>query len=150
MKRNYNILLLLVLFAFGACSFTTKVDNDPNKDKLLVQIITMALEQLHFEPKQINDEFSKEILADFIETVDPLKRFFLEEDINDFKKFETLIDDQLRNYDISFFNLVYDRLLIRQNEAKTYYQDIVKKPFDFSKDEVYDADYENLSYAKNK
>jgi carboxyl-terminal processing protease len=150
MKRNYNILLLLVLFAFGSCSFTTKVDNDPNKDKLLVQIITMALEQLHFEPRQIDDEFSKEILADFIETVDPLKRFFLEEDINEFKKFETLIDDQLKNYDISFFNLVYDKLLIRQNEAKAYYLDIVKKPFDFNKDEVYNADYESLSYAKTK
>ena len=54
MKRNYSFVLLLLLFAFGSCSFTTKVDNDPNKDKLLIQIITMALEQLHFDPKDMD------------------------------------------------------------------------------------------------
>ena len=150
MKRNYNILLLVLLLAFGSCSFTTKVDDNPDKDKLLIQIITLALDQLHFEPKTVDDNFSKEVFVDYLEQVDPLKRYFLKSDIEDFKKYETQIDDQLKNYDITFFNEVYERLIKRQDEAKAYYQEILEKPFDFSKDETYDADYENLPYAKNK
>ena len=141
MKRNYNILLLVLLLAFGSCSFTTKVDDNPDKDKLLIQIITLALDQLHFEPKTVDDNFSKEVFVDYLEQVDPLKRYFLKSDIEEFKKYETQIDDQLKNYDITFFNEVYERLIKRQDEAKAYYQEILEKPFDFSKDEtVEDSD----------
>jgi len=150
MKRKYNIILLVLLLAFGSCSFTTKVDDDPDKDKLLIQIITLALDQLHFEPKELNDAFSAEIYSDYLELVDPLKRYFLQSDVDDFKKFETEIDDQLRAYDISFFSLVYERLVQRQEEAKSYYKDILAKPFDFNQDEDYNTDYKNLPYAKNK
>ncbi len=150
MKRKYNIILLVLLLAFGSCSFTTKVNDDPDKDKLLIQIITLALDQLHFEPKELNDAFSAHIYSDYLEVVDPLKRYFLQSDIDDFKKFETEIDDQLRAYDISFFNLVHERLVQRQNEAKSYYKEILAKPFDFTKDEDYNTDYKSLEYVKNK
>lgn len=150
MRRNYNILLLVLVLAFGSCSFTTKVDDNPDKDKLLIQIITLALDQLHFEPKTVDDAFSKEIFEDYLEQVDPLKRYFLKSDIDDFKQYESEIDDQLRAYDISFFNAVHERLIKRQEEAKVYYKEILEKPFDFSKDEEYNADYENLEYSKNK
>jgi len=150
MKRNYSFALLLVLFAFGSCSFTTKVDNDPNKDKLLIQIITMALEQLHFEPKSVDDSFSKEVYKDFLNAVDPFKRYFTQDDIKSFKVYETQIDDQLKNYDITFFNIVYDKLMLRQKESKKYYQDILAKPFDFTIDETINADYKNLDFTKNK
>jgi len=150
MRRNYNILLLVLVLAFGSCSFTTKVDDNPDKDKLLIQIITLALDQLHFEPKTVDDAFSKEIFEDYLEQVDPLKRYFLKSDIDDFKQYETEIDDQLKAYDISFFNAVHERLIKRQEEAKAYYKEILEKPFDFSKDEEYNADYENLEYSKNK
>ncbi len=143
-------MLLVLVLAFGSCSFTTKVDDNPDKDKLLIQIITLALDQLHFEPKTVDDAFSKEIFEDYLEQVDPLKRYFLKSDIDDFKQYETEIDDQLKGYDISFFNAVHERLIKRQEEAKAYYKEILEKPFDFSKDEEYNADYENLEYSKNK
>jgi len=143
-------LLLVLVLAFGSCSFTTKVDDNPDKDKLLIQIITLALDQLHFEPKTVDDAFSKEIFEDYLEQVDPLKRYFLKSDIEDFKQYETEIDDQLKAYDISFFNAVHERLIKRQQEAKEYYKEILEKPFNFSEDEDYNADYENLEYSKNK
>jgi carboxyl-terminal processing protease len=150
MKRKYNIILLVLLLAFGSCSFTAKVDDDPDKDKLLIQIITLALDQLHFEPKELNDAFSAEIYSDYLELVDPLKRYFLQSDIDDFKKYETEIDDQLRAYDISFFNMVYERLIQRQQDAKEYYKSILSKPFNYEQDEDYNADYESLAFVKNK
>ncbi|OIQ18205.1 carboxy terminal-processing peptidase [Lacinutrix sp. MedPE-SW] len=150
MKRKYNILMLVLLLAFGSCSFTTKVNNDPNKDKLLIQIITLALEQLHFQPKDFNDEFSKDVFNTYLNRIDPLKRFFLKSDIEEFKAFEKQLDNQLLEYDIAFFNLTNERLVQRMAEAKNYYKEVLNKPFDFDKDEEINTDYENIEYVRNK
>lgn len=150
MKRNYKVLLLLLLLAFASCSFTTKTFADPDKDKLLIQVITYVLQSGHFDPIEINDDFSKELFKDYVENLDPVKRYFYESDINDFKRFETNIDDQLKIYDITFFNVTHQRILKRIEEAKEIYKEVLSQPFDYSKDEVFDLDYDNVGFVKNK
>lgn len=150
MKRNYKALLLLLLLAFASCSFTTKTFDDPDKDKLLVQVVTYVLQQLHFDPVDFNDAFSKELFSDYIENLDPVKRYFYQSDIDDFKKFETNIDDQLKVYDITFFNVTYERMIKRIEEAKQIYKEVLSEPFDFSKEETFNTDYEHVGYVKTK
>lgn len=151
MKRNYNILLLTLLLAFASCSFTTKtIDDDTDKDKALMELITMVLEQGHFQPKDINDNFSEAIFDEYINQIDPFKRYFYESDIKEFEKFKTELDDQIMAYDVSFFNLTHERLLKRMAESQELYQEVLKNPFDFNEDEVFKADYEDLSYVSSK
>ena len=150
MKRNYKILLLVLLLAFASCSFTSKTFSDPDKDKLLIQVITYVLQQGHFDPKDINDEFSAEVFSDYLERIDPYKRYFYQSDIDEFKKFETKLDDQLKAYEISFFSLTHARLLKRIEESKIVYKQVLERPFDFTIDEDFNADYENLEYIRNK
>lgn len=150
MKRNYYVLMLGLLLAFASCSFTTKTFSDPDKDKLLVQVITYVLERGHFDPKELNDDFSAEVFKSYIDRLDPLKRYFYSSDIDDFEKFKYELDDQLKATDISFFNLTYDRLMQRMEESKDIYNNILSKPFDYSIDEDIDLDYENLGFVKNK
>ena len=54
--KHFNIFLLSVFVAFASCSFTTKTFDNPDKDKLLMQLVTYLLEQGHFQPKDFNDE----------------------------------------------------------------------------------------------
>ncbi|MCK0107689.1 carboxy terminal-processing peptidase [Flavobacteriaceae bacterium S0825] len=151
MKRNYNILLLTLLLAFASCSFTTKtIDDDTDKDKALMELITMVLEQGHFQPKDINDNFSEAIFDEYINQIDPFKRYFYESDIKEFEKFKTQLDDQIMAYDVSFFNLTHERLLKRMAESQELYQEVLKNPFDFNEDKVFKADYEDLSYVSSK
>ncbi len=150
MKRNYILLMLTLLLAFASCSFTSKTFDDPDKDKMLVQIITYVLERGHFDPKDMNDEFSAEVYIDYLENLDPYKRYFLQSDIKEFDAFKTELDDQLKAYDISFFNLTHERLVQRVNETESLYKEILSSPFDFNKDEVFNSDYESLNYVKNK
>lgn len=150
MKSKYKILSLVLLLAFASCSFTTKTFSDPDKDKLLVQVITFVLEQGHFDPIDLDDEFSAELFKDYIEIIDPVKRYFYESDFNDFEKFKLIIDDQLKTSDITFFNVVNDRMLKRFEETKAIYKDVLSKPFDYNIDEDFDTDHELKSFAKNK
>ncbi|HEU4497313.1 MAG TPA: carboxy terminal-processing peptidase, partial [Flavobacterium sp.] len=98
---------------------------------------------------KIDDAFSKGVYKDFIEALDPSKRFFIQSDIDEFAKYETQIDDQILARELEFFDLAYSRLLKRIEESKKYYKDILAKPFDYSKEESFNTDYEKVPYAKN-
>lgn len=150
MKKNFKVLSLVFLLAFASCSFTSKSFDNPDKDKLLVQVITYVLQQGHFDPIEINDDFSKELFTDYIEGVDPVKRYFYESDYKEFLKFETTLDDQLKLYDVTFFNVVHGRIIKRIEEAKNIYKEVLSKPFDYSLDEVFDTDYDNSAFVKNR
>lgn len=150
MKRNYKLSLLVLLLAFASCSFTTKKFQDPNKDKLLIQLITYVLEEGHFSPQEINDGFSEEVFTDYLEQLDPFKRYFYASDIKEFEAYKDQIDDQIKAYDLSFFNLTHERLLKRISESKNLYKEVLSEPFDFTVAEDFSTDYEKLEYVNSK
>ncbi|WP_369753035.1 carboxy terminal-processing peptidase [Flavobacterium sp. WC2409] len=151
MKRNYKILLAIVFLSATLFAFKIKSsnENDPDKDKLLLELLTFVIEKGHYNPAAIDDTFSKGIYKDYIQALDPSKRFFLQSDIDEFSKYETELDDELINKDLTFFNLTYDRLMKRMEESKKLYKDILAVPFDYSVDESFNTDYVKAPYAKN-
>ncbi len=150
MKKSLLVLMLTVVIAVASCSFTTKTFDNPDKDKLLIDLISYVLERSHYDAKDINNQFSKEVFEDYIKALDPLKRYFYQSDIDDFLAYELEIDDQIRDKDLSFFNLTYERLQKRMEEAQKFYVDILENPFDFTLNESINRDYDELKYVKNK
>ncbi|MEW7277709.1 carboxy terminal-processing peptidase [Aquimarina sp. 2201CG1-2-11] len=150
MKKSFLVLMITVIVSAASCSFTTKVKNDPDKDKLLIDLISYVLGKGHYDAKDMNDDFSKEVFSDYIDALDPLKRYFYQSDIDEFKKYEKLIDDEIRDKRINFFNLTYERLQERMSEARWLHKEILEYPFNFEKDEEINTDYEKISYATNK
>lgn len=149
MKRNYKLLLVVLALCVGLFSFMPKGDpGDPEKDKLLLELLTFVIERGHYDPAVIDDKFSKGVYKDYIEALDPSKRFFLQSDIDEFAKYETQIDDQIKNKDLAFFNLTYSRLMQRIAESKDFYKQVLDMPFDYSVKEDFNTDYEKLPYAK--
>ena len=151
MKRNYKIILLVTALSAVLWSFIpSKKVEDPEKDKLLLELLAYVLEKGHYSPSEINDNFSKQVYKKYINGIDPTKRFFIQSDVDEFLKYEDKIDDLIRNKDLTFFELTNSRLLKRINESRAIYGDILDKPFDFSIEESINVDYEKLPYAKNK
>ena len=150
MKRNFNILLLAIFIAIASCSFTTETFENPNKDKLLMQLISYLLEQGHFQPKDFNDEFSLEVYKRFLNRVDPYRHYFYKSDIELFKQYERELDDQIQNYEIEFFNIVYEKLTQRINESVDVYKDILSKPFNYEINETFKSESEKLDYVSSR
>ena len=150
MLRKFKILLP-ILFVFSLfTSFQTIVNTDP-KDKVLLTILKYVLLQGHYEPQQIDDEFSVKVYEEFLERLDPSKRYFLQSDIDEFSTYKTQIDDQINSEDLSFFFLVYNRFTQRTEESKTYYKEILANKFNFEvSDETLEVDPEKTPYAKTK
>lgn len=149
MKKNFKVLLIAVFVAIASCSFTTKKFDNPEKDKLLIDLITYVLKKGHYSPKDMDDAFSKNIYKNFIDGVDPLKRYFLNSDIEEFKQYETDIDDQIKIKDVTFFKLVYKRLTERIAQIEKIYPRILELPFDYSIEEELSVDYDKMTYPKN-
>jgi carboxyl-terminal processing protease len=150
MKRNYKILLVIITLSVALWSFIPKEKaSDPEKDKLLIELLAFVIEKGHYNPAAIDDAFSKGVYKDYLNALDPSKRFFLQSDIDEFAKYETKIDDFIREKDLTFFDLTYARLMKRMDESKSYYKEALANPFDYKKDESFNTDYETMPYSKN-
>ena len=150
MKRNLAYVLLLMLVAVASCSFTNKTFENDDKDKLLLDLISYVLEKGHYEPKALNDDFSVNVFEDFIDVIDPTKRYFLASDIQEFEKYKFQIDDEIKNTDITFFNVVYERLMQRMSDAKEIYKEVLQTPFDYGEDESISIKYEDEPFAASR
>ena len=137
-----GIISVIIFFELSANKF-----DDPNKDKLLVELVSVVLDRLHYDPKIIDDDFSKSVYDDYIKAIDPQKRFLLKSDIENFDQYKLLIDDQIKSSSIDFFNLTYETLMLRVDEVESFYIDILDNPFDFNIDENLNTDFEQLDYA---
>ena len=137
-----GIISVIIFFELSANKF-----DDPNKDKLLVELVSVVLDRLHYDPKIIDDDFSKSVYDDYIKAIDPQKRFLLKSDIENFDQYKLLIDDQIKSSSIDFFNLTYETLMLRVDEVESFYIDILDNPFDFNIDEDLNTDFEELDYA---
>lgn len=152
MKKNYKIILLVT--ALSAVLFWSfrpkKVEPNPEKDKLLLELLSYVLEKGHYSPVALDDKFSEKVYDKYLNALDPFKRYFIQKDINDFIIYEDSIDDFIRNKNLKFFDLTYNRLLQRMKESEDIYKEVLKRPFDFNSDESINVEYDKLPYAKDK
>jgi carboxyl-terminal processing protease len=154
--KSKNGILVLIAFAFGVLfiaftntSLTGKDDTTLEQRKKLLAAIGLLLEKQHYSPKAINDQFSKQVFSKFLEELDGEKNFFLQSDIEELKKYETTIDNEIHGGDIAFspaVGIIYDKRLA---EITSLYKEILATPFNFSVDEVYQSNSEKISYCKS-
>ena len=59
-------MLLVIALSLGLFAFTTnfKAKGDPEKDKMLLELLTFVIERGHYDPAAIDDKFSKGIYKD--------------------------------------------------------------------------------------
>ena len=150
MRKNLFTPLLAFMMCLASCSFISKDFETDDKDGLVIQLITYVLDQAHYLDKEIDDDFSEEVFETFIENIDPYKRYFYASDYKDFSKYKFSIDDSFKNPDLTFFNLVHDRFINRISETKSIYKKILSTPFDFTKQEQFNLDIDEMEYVNNE
>ena len=152
-KKFIPVILVLTATSFFVAFQTQgKPDGDNPKSKYtrIIRNVGLLLEQGHYSPKPINDDFSKTVLKKFIEDMDGEKNIFLQGDIDGFKKFENKIDDEIHGAELTSFFTISGVYINRLKETAGLYTELLAKPFDFSKDEEVMLDREKLNNPKNE
>ena len=148
MKKNLFTSLIAFIMCLASCSFVSKDFDTSDKDSLVIQLITYVLDQAHYLDKEIDDDFSEKVFNTFLENLDPYKRYFYASDIEEFSEYKYSIDDAFKIPNLDFFDLVYERYKKRMSESEIIFNHILLNPFDFSKDEVCECDFEVLDYVQ--
>ncbi len=150
MKKQYKIILPIIIVAGMLFGFKMANEPNPEKDKILIGLVRYALKQGHYEPQLIDDNFSEKVFTDFIDALDPYKRFFLQSDIDELSMYKNLIDDQIKSEDLTFYKVVIARFNQRVMESQGYYKEILETPFDFNGEGSFDIDYDKKTYSKTR
>src|SRR5687767_9248213 len=119
----------------------------PTKYEKILHNIGDMLSQIHYSPKKIDDNFSKEIFKKYLsDKIDQQKNIFLQSDITQLKKFETRLDNEILGGPVEFVPAVSEIYKKRIIESEQYYKEYLSKPFEFTKDESVNFDPDNINY----
>ena len=148
LMRKYIWILSFILISGFVFGYTLK-NQDPNKDKLLLEIISYVLDRGHYDPKDLNDKFSENVFMNYLENLDGQHRFFLNSDIKSFETYRFKIDDELKKNEINFFTVTFTKLMQRMRQVEGFYKELLDQSFDFSiKDEI-NLNYKKAPYTNN-
>ena len=142
-----KILSLLFIGSLGFSLSTNLTDStdptDPEKEKVIQSTVIGILEQYHYEPEDLDDDFSNEVFDLFLSYIDSRKRFLTKEDLDMLEQFRYELDDQIQSGSFEFFNKATELLSERVKNVDEIYQEILAEPFDFDVDESFEFDPDN-------
>lgn len=151
-----NKMLVIVLLFAGAGLFLafqpkSNEDNPKAKNERILRNVGLLLEQGHYSPRKIDDDFSKDVLKVFLKNLDGDKSLFLQSDIDNFKKYESVIDDEIHGTkSLESFYAITDVYAKRLKQASESLNDQLATPFDFTKDESINIDGDKIDYTKSE
>ncbi len=138
-------MLVLGLTTF----FAQRLSSADAADGETAVLVSKIIPQFHLSRRSIDDEVSGALLDGFIKDLDPQKLYFLDSDIQEFQKYRTQLDDELKEGNVAFayklFEVYKERLTRQMGVANEW----VEKEHDFTIDEKLETDPKKISWAKS-
>ncbi len=148
MKVSKSLLLRLALLLFLFPSFLAAQDE---KQKLTGPVIKGIVEQfvsMHYAQKPLDDEMSAKIFKLYLNRLDPAHYYFLAADVNEYRQFETRIDDMLLRGKVKLALEIFERFKVRLSERLAMMEEFLAEDFDFSRDANWTLEREDLPYPE--
>ncbi len=147
-RKTLSVLLILLTFQLFA---GPRDALRPQKyQPEIAGLVSTFLSYYHYAKLEIDDNASRRLLKEYISSLDPNRMFFLASDIDEFKKFETILDNDLLadpvKLDAPFF--IFNRFKKRVYERVDVNLALLKHKFDFTKDEYYIYDRSEEPWAR--
>ena len=150
-RRRVWILGLLAITMAAAGVLAPLVwarPQDRTRDEGRIAFLVAALmDREHLSNLQVNDETSQRAFVKFIESLDAMKLFFLQSDVDEFAREKFSIDDYVKRGKLDFSKRVFARFLQRVRERIAVAQQYVDTEHDFTLDETMVRDPEKMTYA---
>ena len=148
MKVSKYLLLRLALLLFLFPSFLAAQDE---KQKLTGPVVKGIVEQfvsMHYAQKPLDDEMSAKIFKLYLNRLDPAHYYFLAADVNEYRKYETRIDDMLLRGKVKLALEIFERFKVRLSERLAMMEEFLAEDFDFSRDANWTLERDDLPYPE--
>lgn len=117
------------------------------REELLLKTVLAGLSTAHYEPEKLDDAFAGRVYSLYMKGLYKSRRFLLKDDIAQLDRQKNQIDDQVRAGSEEFYTLATRLYTARVKEVHQYCDEILKQPFDFTKDESVELDDDKVAYA---
>ncbi len=131
---KYLLLKLALLFLI----FPTFLVAQEEQSKLNGPVVRGIVEQfvsMHYSQKPLDNEMSSKIFNLYLNRLDPAHFYFLEDDVDKFRKYELRVDDMLQRGDVNLALDIFERFKIRLSERLAMMEEFMGEDFDFSVDD---------------
>src|SRR3954447_17831943 len=145
-RLAFRPLTVLAILALIAVVVGAQAPNPSPVDQQTAKIVVRLLEQFHMAKPQINDEIATQWCKNYIKDLDPQKVYFEKADIDEFTAQATTLDDKIKEGNLDFARLVFDRFLKRSDERLATVLDLLKQKPDFTVEESIVDDPDKLDY----
>ncbi len=149
MKRRGIFLLALLAGVIGYGAWCADEVN-PDKEKLVLGTLLAVMDQVHFNPPDLDDDFSKKAFDKYLEDLDGTKWFFTQEEVDQLKQYETEIDDQAEAGTLEFFDLSIQLLDKAVARSERIYKEYIEYDFNFDKAEILELDGQKKPFPKDE
>lgn len=161
MTRKIRIALFAIPVIAGITAFTFMdscaaqpapelSEASAKKDKVMLETMMRILRQTHYSPTDIDDDFSHEAFALWMERNDYNKKILLQSDYDALKNhYYDSIDDHVKTQNFGLFEESVAIINKRIKEDSLIVNEILAQPFDFTIQESVELDPEKLMYAKD-
>lgn len=150
MNRMKTILLIAFLGTVGVGTFMNNGVPYEKKEALILDGVIKYIKQIHVNPKQIDDAFSKEVFNIYLSRIDGGKRFLTAEEVDQLKEYELLIDDQVNSRNLDFFDKSLILLEAGVERSKKIVEKLKTSKFDYYVDEYLELDNDKKEYVSGE
>ncbi len=148
MKFSRPLLFSIVLITFLVAAFYPKV-NSEEREAVIMSTILRFVKQLHFQPKNIDDDFSESFFQLYLDRVDGGRRFLIQPDVDKLSTYQTQLDEHVLTGKYDFFDRTVELMDQGREKAQGFYREILSEPFDFTREEYFQEDGEKREYCAN-
>jgi carboxyl-terminal processing protease len=145
--KFFATLILAGVLVFAFKSITIETPNE--RHRKLLSTVGNLLENEHYNPRRIDDQFSLEVFDAYLKALDPEKNLFTQEDIASLSKYKTTIDNEIHGANIEFEPAVSKIYDLRYKEAKLIVDSVLKQSFNFNIDDSVFLEVDSIDYPKN-
>ncbi len=113
-------------------------------------IITKVIERYHYKKTELDDTLSANILDRYIDALDPNRAYFMAADVRRYQDHRLEMDDQLRSGDLDAAFEIFNTYRMRVKERVAHALELLKGGFDFTREEEYRFDREDLAWPRTR
>ncbi|TWU05747.1 carboxy terminal-processing peptidase [Stieleria varia] len=150
-RVSHRFLASLLALSFLCTAVLAEAQELPGagpKDRTVARLIARLMPEYHVSGSELDDSISKRALDLYLDQFDPLKLYFRQSDVDEFRQYSTQIDDMVREGDLSLAYKIFGRFNQRVSERVEVAMKLLKENIDFNKEEVLIIDPEKTTYAK--
>lgn len=147
-----SLMTISMLFFTTATVDVVRAQDDlspTRNDRRVSKIVATLMQRDHLSARELDDTISKRAFDMYIKSLDPMKVYFYQSDIDEFGKWNTEIDDQMKagDYEVAF--KVFRRFLKRVDERVDVAIELIDAEHDFSVKEEMVTDRDLAVFAKD-